>query len=255
MDRARKLLSDPDASEGDLNNSAKEMDQIGEDGLANALRNKAKEQKMQADLERVWSEQAKDKMKKFDEMLSSNDDSPANISRTEAAAQEAAKMAETARSQYRGKHADELEQYAKDLQAKADDLFKPDPEKVAAMEAVEKFRELMANDNALPDELNQAADEAAAWAARLQGNQKCAKEQRDCEQFVPQLRAKAAVQEKEIKRIIAMKYKLYPWMKMKNFLKKQGVPKAEVDSLLDKYSLWQLSKKKGIELPNDPKDL
>merc|ERR1712147_420114 len=110
------------------------------------------------------------------------------------------------------------------------------------MEAVEKFRELMANDNALPDELNQAADEAAAWAARLQGNQKCAKEQRDCEQFVPQLRAKAAVQEKEIKRIIAMKYKLYPWMKMKNFLKKQGVPKAEVDSLLDKYSMWQLSK-------------
>merc|ERR1712086_1040470 len=169
---------------------------------------------------------ADDKMKKYQEMLDSSDDSAANIANTRKAAEEAAKMAATSRSEYGG--------------SKADELDKPDPTKIAAMEKCEKYREMLedAEEKYLPDDYLAAAAEAAALAAELPGNEKCSKERRDAEQFVPLLKAKAIEVEKDIKKRIANKYKSYPWMKMKNFLKKQGVDKDEVNKVLDKYNLW-----------------
>ena len=257
---ARTMLNDPNASSDNLQKMANDMDSIGDDeatGLSKDLTDKAKEKKMEEDLKRVWEEQADDKMKKYQEMLDSSDDSAANIANTRQAAEEAAKMAETSRSQYGGTKADELDTFASDLAAKAADLEKPDPTKIAAMEKCEKFREMLedAEEKYLPDDYLAAVEEAAALAAELAGNQKCSKERRDAEQFVPLLKAKAIEVEKDIKKRIANKYKSYPWMKMKNFLKKAGVDKDEVNKVLDKYNLWILAKAKGIPLPEDPADL
>merc|ERR1711935_377268 len=257
---ARDMLNDPNASSDDLQKMANDMNSIGDDeakGLSKDLTNKAKEKKMEEDLKRVWEEQADDKMKKFQEMLDSSDDSAANIANTRKAAEEAAKMAATSRSEYGGSKADELDTFASELAAKADDLEKPDPTKIAAMEKCEKYREMLedAEEKYLPDDYLAAVEEAAALAAELAGNQKCSKERRDAEQFVPLLKAKAVEVEKDIKKRIANKYKSYPWMKMKNFLKKQGVDKDEVNKVLDKYNLWVLAKAKGIPLPDDPADL
>ena len=58
------------------------------------------------------------------------------------------------------------------------------------------------------------------------------------------------MQEKIIKSLIARKYKDFPWVKMKNFVKEAGVPADEVNAVCDKYSLWQLAKHKGIDLPD-----
>merc|ERR1712166_1452594 len=257
---AREMLNDPNASSDSLQKMANDMDSIGDDeakGLSKDLTDKAKEKKMEEDLERVWEEQADDKMKKYQEMLDSSDDSAANIANTRKAAEEAAKMAATSRSEYGGSKADELDTFASELAAKAADLEKPDPTKIAAMEKCEKFREMLedAEEKYLPDDYLAAVEEAAALAAELAGNQKCSKERRDAEQFVPLLKAKAIEVEKDIKKRIANKYKSYPWMKMKNFLKKQGVDKDEVNKVLDKYNLWVLAKAKGIPLPDDPADL
>ena len=257
---AREMLNDPNASSDSLQKMANDMSSIGDDeakGLSKDLTNKAKEKKMEEDLKRVWEEQADDKMKKFQEMLDSSDDSAANIANTRKAAEEAAKMAATSRSEYGGSKADELDTFASDLAAKADDLEKPDPTKIAAMEKCEKYREMLedAEEKYLPDDYLAAVEEAAALAAELAGNQKCSKERRDAEQFVPLLKAKAIEVEKDIKKRIANKYKSYPWMKMKNFLKKQGVDKDEVNKVLDKYNLWILAKNKGIPLPDNPADL
>merc|ERR1711865_93845 len=155
-------------------------------------------------------------------------------------------MAATSRSEYGGSKADELDTFASDLAAKID-----------AMEKCEKYREMLedAEEKYLPDDYLAAAAEAAALAAELAGNEKCSKERRDAEQFVPLLKAKAVEVEKDIKKRIANKYKSYPWMKMKNFLKKQGVDKDEVNKVLDKYNLWILAKNKGIPLPDNPADL
>merc|ERR1712166_808279 len=257
---ARDMLNDPNASSDDLQKMANDMDSIGDDeakGLSKDLTNKAKEKKMEEDLKRVWEEQADDKMKKFQEMLDSSDDSAANIANTRKAAEEAAKMAATSRSEYGGSKADELDTFASELAAKAADFEKPDPTKIDAMEKCEKYREMLedAEEKYLPDDYLAAVEEAAALAAELAGNQKCSKERRDAEQFVPLLKAKAIEVEKDIKKRIANKYKSYPWMKMKNFLKKQGVDKDEVNKVLDKYNLWVLAKNKGIPLPDNPADL
>merc|ERR1711966_99351 len=257
---ARDMLTDPNASSGDLQKMANDMDGIGDDeakGLSKDLCYKAKAKKMEEDLKRVWEEQADDKMKKYQEMLDSSDDSAANIGNTRKAAEEAAKMAATSRSEYGGTKADELDTFASDLAAKVADLEKPDPTKIAAMEKCEKFREMLDNaeEKYLPEDYLAAAEEAEALATILAGNQKCSKERRDAEQFVPLLKAKAIEAEKDIKKRIANKYKSYPWIKMKNFLKKAGVDKNEVNKVLDKYNLWTLAKAKGIPLPDNPADL
>merc|ERR1712153_150576 len=109
---AREMLNDPNASSDSLQKMANDMDSIGDDeakGLSKDLTDKAKEKKMEEDLKRVWEEQADDKMKKYQEMLDSSDDSAANI-------------AATSRSEYGGSKADELDTFASDLAAKADDF-------------------------------------------------------------------------------------------------------------------------------------
>merc|ERR1711966_266928 len=63
---ARDMLTDPNASSGDLQKMANDMDGIGDDeakGLSKELCYKAKAKKMEEDLKRVWEEQADDKMK------------------------------------------------------------------------------------------------------------------------------------------------------------------------------------------------
>ena len=151
---------------------------------------------------------------------------------------------------------DELDTVPSALAAKAADLEKPDP-KVAAMEKCEKYHEMLedAEEKYLPDDYLAAVEEAEALAAELAGIQKCSKERRDAEQFVPLLKAKAIEVEKDIKKRIANKYKSHPWMKMKNFLKTKGVDKNEVNEVLDKYNLWVLAKSKGIPFPDDPAGL
>jgi len=54
---------------------------------------------------------------------------------------------------------------------------------------------------------------------------------------------------------ILNKYKLYPFIKMKNFLKSNGIPKDAVDNCLGKYELKKLAEAHNVELPDDPKAL
>eukprot|EP00656_Telonema_subtile_P041535 TRINITY_DN4672_c0_g1_i1.p1 TRINITY_DN4672_c0_g1~~TRINITY_DN4672_c0_g1_i1.p1 ORF type:complete len:475 (-),score=174.96 TRINITY_DN4672_c0_g1_i1:213-1637(-) len=54
---------------------------------------------------------------------------------------------------------------------------------------------------------------------------------------------------------VLLKYKLYPYIKMKNFLKNNGVPKNDVDACLGKYELKKLADSHSVALPDDPKSL
>lgn len=70
------------------------------------------------------------------------------------------------------------------------------------------------------------------------------------------LQAKLQADAERVEReYILNKYKLYPFIKMKNFLKKNGIPKGEVDACLGKYELKKLSEKHSVDLPDDPKSL
>merc|ERR1712166_461050 len=51
------------------------------------------------------------------------------------------------------------------------------------------------------------------------------------------------------------KYKLYPFIKFKNFLKQNQIPKGDVDNCLGKFELKKLAEKHGVAIPDDPKSL
>merc|ERR1712166_804414 len=51
------------------------------------------------------------------------------------------------------------------------------------------------------------------------------------------------------------KYKLYPFVKLKSFLKQNKIPKGDVDTCLSKFELKKLAEKHGVAIPDDPKSL
>ena len=51
------------------------------------------------------------------------------------------------------------------------------------------------------------------------------------------------------------KYKLYPFIKFKKFLKQNNIPKGDVDNCLGKFELKKLAEKHGVAIPDDPKSL
>merc|ERR1712166_911545 len=51
------------------------------------------------------------------------------------------------------------------------------------------------------------------------------------------------------------KYKLYPFIKFKNFLKQNKIPEGDVDNCLSKFELKKLAEKHGVAIPDDPKSL
>ena len=63
---------------------------------------------------------------------------------------------------------------------------------------------------------------------------------------------RAVVQEKNIKSLVARKYKGFPWVEVESFVGEAGIPADEVNAICDKYSLWQLAKNKGIDLLDHP---
>merc|ERR1712166_1706492 len=51
------------------------------------------------------------------------------------------------------------------------------------------------------------------------------------------------------------KYKLYPFVKLKKFLKQNKIPNEDVDNCLSKFELKKLADKHGVVIPDDPKSL
>ena len=67
----------------------------------------------------------------------------------------------------------------------------------------------------------------------------------------PALKANIQADLKEVeKQFVLSKFNQYMFMNIKQFMRKAGVPRAEVDSCLDKFELWKLAQKHQLVLPN-----
>ena len=103
-----------------------------------------------------------------------------------------------------------------------------------------------------PDNLYDAAKDAAALAEEMKGVRKYGKEFRDCTQYIDLLKARAKVQEIEIVRIIEKKYSHMKskFIVMKKWLEKNGCTKAETKICKRIFDVWELGKKHDLRLPN-----
>jgi hypothetical protein len=144
-------------------------------------------------------------------------------------------------------------------------------DKAAAAAAAKEAREQAARDKAAADAAAQerkAAAERERQQKQMEADlERVAQEQRKAaeekERQAAANRARLAKEAEDIakadeaaqRKYYTEKYKLYPFIKFKNFLKKNGIAKAEVDHCLDKYNLKKLAEKHGVEIPDDPKDI
>jgi len=209
------------------------------------------------DRQKKWEEFCEGRMKYFQDLLDSDDDSEKNIKNTIKAADEARKMAQTTREQYNDVYAEELDQFAIDLDEKVKWLMRPDPLQLESMEYLKRCKACLEDENSLPDDITALAEEGVEWVKKLSVNPKFSKERRDCEQYVPMLEAYAVSQQIVIKTIVARRFKHMEkfFVKMKKWVKNHDVPQAEVNEAKRMYDLYQLAKTNGLKLPETAEDL
>lgn len=204
-----------------------------------------------------WIEFCDGRMIYFQDLLDSDDDSEKNIKNTIKAADEARKMAQTTRDQYDDVYAEELDQFAIDLDEKVKQLMAPDPLQLEALEYLKRCKACLEDENYLPEDVTLLAEEGAGWVIKLSVKTKFSKERRDCEQYIPMLEAYAISQQIVIKTIVARKYKHMEksFVKMKKWFKNHDVPQDEIVEAKRIYLMYVLARKHGLKLPETKEDL
>lgn len=253
--KAREMLEDPDATSDMLNDMADKMKAIGDDEakqLEKDLRDKAQERKMEEDLQKVWEAQARDKMEEFKELLDSDDDSEENINKTRQAADEARKWAKRSRGRFKGVYAEDFDELANELDEKVKSLLEPDATQLRMRAAIKRYKVMMEDDDEFPRNLVNAAEEAKALAAEVEGIRKYNKEHRDLKQYKSLLKARAVTQKVHIVRLVEKRYNHLKskFILMKKWVKNNGVPADEVNAAKRIFQVWETADRNGLELPD-----
>jgi len=193
------------------------------------------------------------KLESFEFILDSDEgDSEQVINHLRSTEDKARKWANKSRENYRSFLAVEFDEMAMDLDAKIKGLLEPDQVQLDARDAIKKWKLMLEDDDEEPDNLLDAAKEAAAFVEQMKGVRKYGKELRDCQQYIDLLETRAKVQEIAIVRIIEKKYKpiASKFILMRKWLLKNGVDAKECKACKRVFEVWELGKKNGLNLPH-----
>merc|ERR1712166_651731 len=128
-------------------------------------------------------------------------------------------------------------------------------EKAEAKVAAELLKEREAKEKAEQAAAAKAGRERAEKEERLASQRRQQQEDEEKAQKDREAAELAQADEAAQRKYYTEKYKLYPFIKFKNFLKQNQIPKGDVDNCLGKSELKKLAEKHGVAIPDDPKSL